>query len=341
MKKKVDVLLRDFLIGTIGIMLGMAGLAILFYYLIPFFLNYVLIGITLGIAFGLEYFWMKKYDQKKRIRKKSKMIDVGLIADDEDVKEIIEEEKRKLSQDLGDEKFVSEQLMDKFRSYMKLLITELSEIDVETDDLYRDCIDMINNGMTMKAKDHFRIMSNAHKIRIDDMDDELRKKFNLFFDDKLKSQKTLKYLKSIREEWEIRKNKTLEIIKTASKKFDEKSYFQHHIEDIFNFELEENRNFEMEDKVLLKIPEDQLKKIMDTIEKPSTLNLDEISREKKEELGKIGKKVIAYFTNNDQHPNLPTMVMKLGIALSEAKDVLVYLKLIGMINEVRYHVKKQ
>ena len=339
--KKLDPLLRNFVIGTIIIVLGMAGLAILFYYAFPFFINYILIAVACTIAFILEYFWMNKYDKEKKIRKKSKMIEVGLIADDEDVKEVIEAEKRRLSQEVGGEKFVTTRLMDKFRSYMKLLITELSEIEVEIDNLYRDCVEMINNGMTMKAKDHFKIMSNANKIRVRDMNEELGKKFNLFFEDKLKSQKNLKFLKSFKEEWEKRKKKTLDLINNISNKFDVKSYFQHHIEDVFNFEIEKQRNFSIEDNALLKIPEDQLNKILDTIEKPSALNLDEVSREKKEELGKIGKKVIAYFTNNDQHPNLPTMVMKLGIAISEAKDVLAYLKSIGMINEVRYHIKKQ
>ncbi|NHI92591.1 MAG: hypothetical protein EAX96_08815 [Candidatus Lokiarchaeota archaeon] len=338
--KKIDSILKKFIIGTLIIIFGMTGVAILFYYVIPFFYNLIFIGIALSISFILEYYWMQKYDREKRIIKKSKMIEIGLIADDEDVKEIIEAEKQKLSEKVNGEKFVSMQLMDKFRSYMKLLITELSEIEVEIDNLYRECIDMIKENMTMKAKEHFRIISNANMIRIQEMDDELGKKFNLFFAEKLKSQKTLKFLKSFKEEWEKRKSKTVEIIKSVSKKFEQKSYFQHHIEEVFNFELEKKRKFTMDDNLSLKIPEDQLKKIIETIEKPSTLNLDEVSREKKQELGKIGKKVIAYFTNNNEHPNLPAMVMRLGIALSEAKDVLMYLKLIGMIDEVRYHVKK-
>ncbi|MHA1784203.1 MAG: hypothetical protein ACTSVY_16430 [Candidatus Helarchaeota archaeon] len=339
MKKKINPLTKRFIIGTILIILGMSGIAILFYYLLAFFYNLIAISIVIIISFIAEYFWMNAYEREKRILKKAKMIEIGLIVDDEELEKQIEEEKRKLTQKLEDEKFVSVELMDKFRSYLRLMITELSEIEVDMDNLFRECVGMINRSMTMKAKDHFKIMSNTNKIRVQEMDDEIKKKFNLFFGNKMKSQKTLKFLKSFKEEWEKRKSKTLNVIKTISMKFEVKSYFQHHVEDVFNFELEKNRRFRPDDNILLKIPKDQLKKIIDTIEKPSTLNLDEVSRERKQELGKIGKKVIAYFTNNNQTPNLPAMVMKLGIALSEAKDVLAYLKIIGMIDEVLYHVK--
>jgi len=334
--KKINPLTRNFIIGTVIIVLGMTFVAILAYY----FLNFIVSIVTIVISFILEYYWMTRYDAERKVQKKSKMIEVGLIADDENIQEQIDEEKDRLSRQVDDKKFVSTQLLDKFRNYLKLMITEISEIEVDIDNLYRTCIDMIDDGKTMKAKDHFRIMSNANRIRINDMNEEFKNKFEYFFGSKLKSQKTHKFLDSFKEEWENRKQKTQEIIREKSKKFEIKSYFQHHVEDVFNFEIEKKRKFNFDDNILLKIPTDQLKKIIETIEKPSILNFDELSQEKKQELGKIGKKVIAYFANNNQKPNLPAMVMKLGIALSEAKDVLVYLKHIGMMEEVNYHVKR-
>ncbi len=333
--KKFNPLTRNFIIGTVFIILGMTLAAILAFY----FLNFIISIIIIVASFIIEYYWMNRYDSQRKIQKKAKMIEVGLIADDENLQEQIDEEKEKLSRQVDDKKFVSTQLLDKFRNYLRLMMTELSEIEVEIDELLRKCTEMIDDGKTMKAKEHFRINSNANRIRINDMNEEFKNKFDYFFQNKLKSQKTVKFLDSFKEEWEARKNKTLELLNRNSKKFEIKSYFQHHVEDVFNFELEKKRKFTIDDNILLKIPTDQLKKIIETIEKPSVLNFDELSQEKKQELGKIGKKVIAFFANNNQKPNLPAMVMKLGIAMSEAKDVLVYLKHVGMIEEVRYHVK--
>ena len=333
--KKINPITRNFIMSTVILIAGMTFVAVLAFYFLHFLVSVVIII----LSFIIEYYLMTRYDAERKIQKKSKMIEVGLIVDDEDLQEQIEEEKERLAKQVDDKKFVSTQLLEKFRNYLKLLITELSEIEVDMDNLYRKCMEMIDDGKTMKAKEHFRIMSNANRIRINEMDAEFNSKFDLFFGSKLKSQKSMKFLDSFKEEWENRKAKTKEIIRARSKNFEVKSYFQHHVEDVFNFELEKKRKFTEDDNILLKIPNDQLKKIIETIEKPSTLNFDELSIEKKQELGKIGKKVIAYFTNNNQKPNLPAMVMKLGIALSEAKDVLVYLKHIGMIEEVNYHVK--
>jgi len=90
----------------------------------------------------------------------------------------------------------------------------------------------------------------------------------------------------------------------------------------------------------MRYPYHQAKQLIKFIEKPIILNLDSLSSEDKQKFGTLGRKIIENCAKNQVTPNLPYLVVKLGVAIQEAKKILSYLRLVGMVDRVYMHYVK-
>ncbi|MFX1451855.1 MAG: hypothetical protein ACFFCM_13485 [Promethearchaeota archaeon] len=319
------------IIGTSCIMTIFIFLAMYLYSLIGW-LGFFIITIPAAIS---ELLLLIYLDKKEKSRKKQRISELK-IAVKEDIKSEIGEEKRLLITALNKKTEVSASVLESFRIYLRINIAEINELILDIDEIYLKCNDLIKHAKTKTAKDDFNSKISDIFNRIYELDTDFNFKLNNLSTSDLKFKKIIA---SFRDEWNSSVNKIKNIIKQTQEKFEINTNFMYYIEDIFRFEIENQRRIETTDFEVLGIPEDQIKKLLKYINESLKIKLNELDKEKKSKLGEIGKKIISHYVNTDNKPNLPEMVITLGMGISESKEILSYLKEIGMIDEIRYHIK--
>jgi len=322
---------RALMIVTISIMIGFIFLAFFLYYLFSWWGFFFAAG---GAA--ISQFIILHYFDKRRAAQKRQKISELKIAVKEDITSEIGEEKRLLIKKLNKQTTVTSGVLESFRIYLRINIAEINELILDVDEIYAKCVEFVKKGRTKKAREEFNSKISDTFNRIHQLDTD--------FNFKIKNLKTtdLKFKKiidSFEEEWKKNMIKVREVIKQAQDKFEVSTNFLYYIEDIFRFEIENRRRIEKEDLDELKIPKDQIRNLLKYINKSVRIKLSDLNKEKKKKFGEIGKKVITYFSNFKKTPNLPEMVINLGMGITESKEILSYLKEVGMIDHLAYHVE--
>ncbi|NVM05131.1 MAG: hypothetical protein HWN67_22610 [Candidatus Helarchaeota archaeon] len=318
------------MIGTICIMGFFIFLAVYFYSLIGW-LGFIIISILASLS---EIILLHYLEKKAKSRKKQKITQLKL-AIKEDIKSEIGEEKRLLIAALNKETIVSANVLESFRIYLRINIAEINELILDVDETYLKSVELVKNGNTKKAKEGFNSKISNIFNRIYELDTDFNFKLNNL---KTSDLKFRKIISSFKDEWIASIDKIKNIIKQTQEKFEINTNFLYYIEDIFRFEIENQRKIEKEDILELDIPKDQIKKLLKYINESIKIKLNELDKDKKRKLAEIGKKIISHYVDTDKKPNLPEMVIKLGIGINESKELLSYLKEIGMIDEIKYHI---
>ncbi|MHA1378483.1 MAG: hypothetical protein ACTSRG_08890 [Candidatus Helarchaeota archaeon] len=322
---------RFLIFGTISVMGIFITLAIYLFSLYDWF-GFLLASIPASFS---EFIILHYNDIRQAKRARQKIAELK-IAVKEDITSEIGEEKRLLIQALNKKSKVTSQILESFRIYLRINIAELNELILDVDNTFLKCIELVKKARTKKAREDFNSKISDIFSRINQMDVDFNFKFNNLITTDLKFKKIIA---SFKEEWQKTLSKLNEIIKQTQDKFEINTNFIYFIEDIFRFEIEKNRSVQKEDYESLEIPRDQMGKLLKYINKSVKVRLSELDKEKKKKFGALGKKVIAYFSNLGRTPNLPIMVINLGMGITEAKEILSYLKEVGMIDEIKYHIK--
>ncbi len=317
-------------IGTVCIMGIFIFLALYLYSLIGW-LGFFIISVPTSIS---EIFLLYYLEKKEKSRKKQKIAQLKL-AIKEDIKSEIGEEKRLLIAALNKETKVTTNVLESFRIYLRINIAEINELILDIDEVYLKSIELVKNSKTKKAKEDFNSKISNIFNRIYELDTDFNFKLNNL---KTSDLKFRKIISSFKDEWFASIDKIKNIIKQTQEKFEINTNFLYYIEDIFRFEIENQRKIEIEDFEKLEIPTDQIKKLLKYINESIKIKLNEIDKDKKRKLGEIGKKIISHYMVAGKKPNLPEMVIELGMGINESKELLSYLKEIGMIDEIKYHI---
>ncbi|MHA1404542.1 MAG: hypothetical protein ACTSSI_12325 [Candidatus Helarchaeota archaeon] len=340
--KKLKKYQKRLFAGTITIIFGTGFMAVFFFYLFSIFGFLFQLGVVIifgAIAVIAELLLLSHIDTIKQIEIKSRFIELGLMPEERTTEEEIKREKQIILSKIEQQNIKQMTRLQNFRHFLKLHVAELGELTLEIDDLFRECKLLIEQGRMKKAKREFNQKYQDIRNRIAEMKNEFDSRINKHFDlTKYHSQKVKTFIFSFKEEWARECSKLEKILIETVNKFEQKTNLPQYIEDIFQFEIENERQFTEDDFFRLKIPRDQIKILLNMIDKPVKVNLSEISQEKKKILASVGKKVIAHFSILDKTPTLPDLYVNLGISLTDAKEVLSYLKSIGMIDKIYYHV---
>lgn len=230
--------------------------------------------------------------------------------------------------------------IEQLKNFIRLNLNDMNELLLSLEEAYREAITLFDKGEFDEAKARFDSVKKDIQQKFQDIDTEVEFYFKEapVLDEKY--QQTL--FNSYREHYDSEKETKNEQIEDLIKKFEVRSEFSVHLEDILQFEIENEREITEADIYNMSFPYQQTKKLINLLEKPVKLKIGEFSMEEKQKIGVLGRKVIEQCSQADVTPNLPYLVIKLGMAIQEAKKILTYLQSVGIIENVYYHyVKKE
>ncbi|HUX98014.1 MAG TPA: hypothetical protein VMV49_00540 [Candidatus Deferrimicrobium sp.] len=298
------------------------GFGILTYFL-WIHLNWGSLIILLPGAIILELLILQWIDKKHVIEEKQKLIQLGLLT----------------SSDLQLTAGTSETDIEQFKNFIRLNLTDLNELLLSLEEAYREALIKIDQGEIEEAKLQFLGVFKSTQTKFNEVETEVQNLIEEFpVDEEDKEQKFL--YKSYTEQWISEKQNKLKKIEELNKKFQVRTEFNIYVEDILRFEVEKEREISDLDIKTLKFPYHQAKQLIKFIEKPFNLKVDYLSKDEKQKLGSVGRKIIEKCAEHHISPNLPYLVIKLGMSLVEAKKILTYLHSVGMIDQVYVHYKK-
>ncbi|MHA1650532.1 MAG: hypothetical protein ACTSYB_10080 [Candidatus Helarchaeota archaeon] len=314
MKKKN----RDYILITIIISIIFSLLTIVLW----FSLKWISILITLPFTVVIELFLLQWIDKKYVIEEKQKLIQLGLLTSSDT---------QIITQDTKDE-------IEQLKNFVRLNITDLNELLASLEEGYREALEKLDAGEIEDAKFQFKSVSKDIVQKFKEIENEVEESFNEF---PIPEDRDKKFLfDSYKDNWNSEVQRKKARIKDIVHKFKVRSEFTVHLEDILQFEVENQRPITDFDIKKMKFPYSQAKQLIKFIEKPITLNIEELSLEEKQKYGTLGRKIIENCAKNQVTPNLPYLTVKLGIAIQEAKKILTYLHLVGMIEDIFYHYVK-
>ncbi|MHA1230174.1 MAG: hypothetical protein ACTSRP_14575 [Candidatus Helarchaeota archaeon] len=304
------------LIATTGII----GLAVIFIIILWSILELYSLIIVLPITIILEIYVLSKIDNYFIIQKKKKLFEMGIISDID---------KRSIKEEDVD-------LFEKYRNIVNNSINFLNDILISMDDVYTESLFLIEDGEILKGKKIFKSTLNKAKSDIENEDIKIIQITNEMIE---KADPPLKIsIKNYKEYWDKNRIDILRKIKEIAEKFKLRSEIEDQIEKIFKFEIEKKQVITEEDASELGIPPDQFKRLLRMIEKPVKVDINKLSEDEKQRLGSASKKIISLCMKNNITPNLPYLHYVLKIDLKTAKEILSYLKNIGMIDLIFYHI---
>ncbi len=304
------------LIATTGII----GLAVIFIIILWSILELYSLIIVLPITIILEIYVLSKIDNYFIIQKKKKLFEMGIISDID---------KRSIKEEDVD-------LFEKYKNIVNNSINFLNDILISMDDVYTESLFLIEDGEILKGKKIFKSTLNKAKSDIENEDIKIIQITNEMIE---KADPPLKIsIKNYKEYWDKNRIDILRKIKEIAEKFKLRSEIEDQIEKIFKFEIEKKQVITEEDASELGIPPDQFKRLLRMIEKPVKVDINKLSEDEKQRLGSASKKIISLCMKNNITPNLPYLHYVLKIDLKTAKEILSYLKNIGMIDLIFYHI---
>jgi hypothetical protein len=291
---------------------------LLIFILWNFILWYSLIIIA-PIIIVLEIYLLNKIDSYYIIKKKKKLIQMGVITDEAE----ISPKDRTIS------------IFDQYKNKVNRAIKKLNDFLIDMDDIYYESLNLIEDGELITAKRRFKSYLSKVNDDIEEEDIKVIKFTNNILADA--DKKLNLSIINFKENWNKEKNSIVKKIKEIAEKFKIRSEIMTQIEQIFQFEIENSRGIEEADLKSLNIPDDQYKRIINIIEKPIKIDVKNLNEKERQKLGEVSKNVISICMKNDITPNLAYLYHVLKIDLRTAKEILSYLKNIGMIDVIFYH----
>ncbi len=278
--------------------------------------------ITLPIIIISEFLLLRWIDKRYLIEERQKFIQLGLISGSD----------YQISQ--GD---VSSEI-GQFKNFLRLNLADLNEYLLSLEEEYRESLLLLDKGEIEDAKFRFKTVYKDIQEKVKEMETDLKAFIEEF---PIPEDKEGNFLySSYKEQWFSEKEKKLKQISEVNEKFNVRSQFGVHLEDILRFEVENERSIKDSDLRTMKFPYHQAKQLIKFIEKPVDFQIETLSIEEKQKYGSLGKKIIETCSKKQLTPNLPLLVIELGITLLEAKKILTYLHFIGMIDQVYLHYQK-
>lgn len=299
------------------------GFSFLTYFLWNFF-SWNSLFIVLPCVIILEFFFLQWIDKKHAMEERLRLIQGGIIsAIDFQVSTSGE----------GDE-------FDQLRNFIRLNLNDLNELLKSFEEAYRETITLLDQAEFDEAKLRFESVRKDIQEKFSSIDEEVE---NFFKETPISNDKDQQRLfNSYKEHYDSEKEIKKEQIEEIIKKFEVRSEFSVHLEDILQFEIENEREISDSDINDMKFPYQPAKQLIKVLEKPVKLKIGELSTEDKQKFGALGRKIIEQCSQEDVTPNLPFLIIKLGMTLQEAKKILTYLQSVGIIETVYYHyVKKE
>jgi len=303
------------LITTIGVLfIGLILIILLWNYL-----SWYSLIIVLPIIIFLEIYILNKIDSYFIILKKKKLVQMGILSEPPNLQ---------ITSDTSP--------FDKFKHQINLYIKNINDILIDMDDIYYESLQLLDDGDILHATRKFNSILSHSTKNIESIDLNVISLTNQTLQS---SDPSLKLsIKNYKELWDKTRIDILNKIKTISEKFKIRSDIHNHIEKIFKFEIEHDRKVDVSDINSLDIPLDQFNRVIRIIEKPIKINLNKLSPDDKQRLGNVSKKIISTCMKYNISPNLPYLFYVLKIDLKTAKEILSYLKNIGMLDVIFYHV---
>ena len=273
------------------------------------------------MAIVLELQILHWIDKRHVVEEKQKLIRLGLVsAGDYQIS----------TTDSGSE-------IEQMKNFIRLNLADLNEFLLSLEEGYREALILLNKGEIEDAKFQFSSISGEIQQKVQELEIEVNDFIEEF---PLPEEKEQKFLyESYKEHWISEEQKVLKRITDINEKFKVRNQFSVYIEDILQFEVENERAIEDSDIKTMKFPYHQATQLIKFIEKPINVKIEDISAEEKQKYGPLGRKIIESCSKNQVTPNLPYLVIKFGITILEAKKILTYLHLVGMIENVYYHYK--
>jgi hypothetical protein len=309
---------RDLILATLLVGVAFSALTSLLW----FPLRWISLLIMLPATIVLELILLNWIDTKYTIAEKQKLIQLGIMTSGETLTVSVE----------------GKDEIDQLRSFVRLNLTDLNELLLSLEEGYREALGRLDIGEIEDAKGQFKSVSEATLKRLKELSDEVEELFEEF---PIPADKEKKFLfNSYKDHWNAEKKDKEKIIEDIIQKFKVRSVFTVHLEDILQTEVENKRPITDADIKRMRYPYNQANQLIKFIEKPVSFKLETLSPEEKQKYGTLGRKIIENCAKNQLTPNLPYLVVKLGITLQESKKILTYLHLVGMVEEVYYHYKK-
>lgn len=271
------------------------------------------------IIIVLEIYILNKIDSYYIIKKKKKLIQMGVITDEEEI--------TLKNQTIS--------IFDQYKNNVNRAIKKLNDFLIDMDDIYYESLNLIEDGELITAKRRFKSYLSKVNDDIEEEDIKVIKFTNSILADA--DKKLNLSIINFKENWNKEKNSILKKIKEIADKFKIRSEIMTQIEQIFQFEIENSRGIEQADLKSLNIPDDQYKRIINIIERPIKVDVKNLNEKERQKLGEVSKNVISICMKNNITPNLAYLYHVLKIDLRTAKEILSYLKSIGMIDVIFYH----
>ena len=299
--------------------IGIFGLGILLIFLIWNYLSWYSLIIVVPIIIILEIYILNKIDDYYVIKKKTKLIQLGVIS----------QEEREIRKPVIDE-------FENYKNKVNQSIKNLNNILIDMDDVYNEALFLIEDGEIFNARKKFKSMlARANK----DIEQEDIKVISLTNKALETANPTLNMsIKNYKELWDKTRIDILKKIKDIADKFKIRSELESQIKKIFKFEIDNNRPVSENDLDTLELPLDQYRRLLRIIEKPVKIDIKKMDQKEKQRMGEISKKVISVCMKNGITPNLAYLFYALQIDLKTSKEILSYLKNIGMIDVIFYHI---
>jgi hypothetical protein len=294
------------------------GFSLLTYFLWTF-LEWNSLFIVIPCIILAEFLLLRWIDKKHVIEERQKLIQYGLISAS-DFQVIPREAK-----DEG----------DRLKNFIRLNLADLNELLLTIEEAYREAIALLDKGELEGVKGQFNSVKADVQKKVQMIESEVENYFKEVPSPNDEEQQIL--LKNYKDHYISEKQKKLERMEEIIKKFDIRSEFSLHLEDILAFEIEKKRAITDSDINSIGFPFQQANQLIKFLETPLKLKLEDLSTEEKQKYGTIGRKIIENCSRDNVIPNLPYLIVKFKMAIQEAKKILTYLQAVGIIETVHYH----
>lgn len=283
------------------------------------FLEWNSLFIVIPCVILAEFLLLQWIDKKHVIEERRKLIQYGLIS----------------ASDFQVGTHEAKDEGDRLRNFIRLNLADLNELLLTVEEAYREAITFLDRGEIEEAKGQFRSVKADVQKKIQMIEGEVENYFKEVPNQDEEEQHLL--FKSFREHYLSEKQRKLHQMQEIFEKFEVRSEFSLHLEDILGFEVERRRAINDADIKAMNFPFQQAKQLIKLLEKPIKLKIEDLSSEEKQKYGTIGRKIIENCSKDNVIPNLPYLIVKFKMAIQEAKKILTYLQSVGIIETVHYH----
>ncbi len=309
---------RDYIIVTIIVAVIFSSLGTFLW----LYFDWLGILALLPLIVILEFYLLYWVDKRYVIQEKQKLIQLGLITAS-DVQIMTKEAKDEI---------------EHLKNFVRLNVSDINELLISLEEGYREALEKLDAGEIEDAKFQFKNLTKDILQRIQEIEEDVERMFEEF---PIPEDRDKKFLyDSYKENWNSEKAQKKDRIEDLIEKFRVRTEYTVYIEDILRFEVENQRAITDLDIKTMKFPYNQASQLIRFIEKPLKVRLEDLSTEEKQKQGTLGRKIIENCSKNQVTPNIPYLCVKLGMTIQEAKRILTYLHLIGMIDKIYYHYEK-